>query len=294
MKVINGQSGFTLLELIISIALIAVITGIAMGGIHLGVSTRDVSENKADLYKRLRFIGEQISDKIKSIHPLFIKIKDDQPENFFSSEETKTDPVKLLLFEGQPESIRFITFSNALSMIRNPQWMHEVKIFLGSNPQTGKEGLILAEKNIALGEVGSDFFSDSPGVSFITLAEDVEFIEFHYYTMTLLNEEELKEQEDEAIKHKGEWVDTLIIKTPEEEKREAIFLEDQNKMNEAKKDQISLPRAIEISIGLREKEGSGIVQKPEIIYLPPTIFPLNTGTEFARPPLEKENVNTGT
>ena len=293
MKMTDNQSGFTLLELIISIALIAVITGIAMGGIRLGITTRDVSENKADLYQRLRFISVQISEKIKSIHPLFVKLKSEEPDNFFETKEKNLKSVKLLLFEGLPDSMRFITFSNALSMIRKPPWMHEVQIYLGENPQTGEKGLIMAEKDIAKREAGADFSFDAPGINFITLAENVAFIKFHYYVMTLLTKEELTIQEDQTIKHKGKWVDRVIIKTPEEETKETFFLSDQNKQEESRKNQISLPRAVEISIGLIEKEGSGVILEPEVVYLPPTIFPLNTGTEFARPPLEKEKTDDG-
>ena len=46
-----------------------------------------MSENRVDQYLRLRFIGEQISKKIKSIHPLFLKEKGTDPEGFFETEK---------------------------------------------------------------------------------------------------------------------------------------------------------------------------------------------------------------
>ena len=291
----KDQNGFTLLELIISIAIIAVIAGIAMGGMRLGISARDISENKVDLYMRLRFIGEQISEKIKSVHPLFLKEKNNLPEGFFETKNTEAEGVKLLLFEGKPQSIRFITFSNALSLPKNPPWMHETQIFLGTNLQTQENGLILMERDILLNDIQAEPDPRAPGVRYITLANDVAFLEFHYYKMSVLTPEELKDQgydfeksESPTVQRKGEWIDTIIIQSPEQEEKEALFAEEQKNLELLKKNRISPPRAIEISLGLNQKSTYGAPEVPEVYYLPPTIFPLNVGTEFARPPEEEE------
>ena len=293
---IKDQNGFTLLELIISIAIIAVIAGIAMGGMRLGISAREISENKTELYQRLRFIGEQISDRIKSVHPLFLKEKNNLPEEFFESNKKEDESVKLLLFEGKPQSIRFITFSNPLSLPRNPPWMHETQIYLGTNLQTEESGLILMERDIRLNDVHDQPDPNADGVYYITLAEDVSFLEFNYYKMSVINPDDLedlgyefKNQKDSVIPRKGEWVDTIIIKSPEQEEKQALFIEEQKDLAFLKENRISVPRAIEISLGLNYKPNLDSLNEPEVYYLPPTIFLLNAGTEFSRPPDEEED-----
>ena len=91
MKRVDNQSGFTLLELIVSLAIIALIAGLSMGGVRLGISAREIGEERANMYQRLRFIGEQISQKIKSTHPLFIKPPGILDDIFIEDQTLETD-----------------------------------------------------------------------------------------------------------------------------------------------------------------------------------------------------------
>lgn len=287
MSSLKKQSGFTLLELIVSLSILAIISGIVMGGMRLGISSRDAGEKKANLYQRLRFIGEQISSKIKSTHPLFIlppelKLSENPsiPENL-----EKID--KVLVFEGLSNSIRLITFSNALSMLRNPPWAHDVFIYLGQHPIDDEEGIIMAERNVSLREVNSEFDPKDPQTEFITLAEDVAFLEFFYYKMEKLPGEDTTDRGEATYEYKGDWQETFIVK-PIDDEIETLFFEDQDQEAFFKKNHISMPRAIQISIGLIEKSFNSPDEEAKIVYLPPTIYPLNVGVEFNRPPLEEE------
>ena len=76
MKKIRPQAGFTLLELILSLFIIAAIAAISLGGIRLGITARDIGDQKVDSFQRLRIIGEQVSQKLKSVYPKFVQVSD--------------------------------------------------------------------------------------------------------------------------------------------------------------------------------------------------------------------------
>ncbi|MFQ5717164.1 MAG: prepilin-type N-terminal cleavage/methylation domain-containing protein [Nitrospinales bacterium] len=292
----DQERGYTLLELIISITIIAVIVGISLGGMRLGLSTREIGEQKAETYQRLRFIGEQISKNVKSLHPLFIRQQEEEKEAFFETEEKATPPKKVMAFEGLENSIRFITFADSLSMIKNPPWMHEVRFYLGRHPKSLEKGIIMMERDIVADAVFTEVQPDSPAARYIMLAQNVADLRFRYYKMEKLTSEELESQEDKTIKYKGEWVDTWIINADEEDEEspEAIFGkgEDPKTLGSKKKDEISLPRAIEIYVALNEPDVSEGIEEPDVVFLPPIIVPVHSGIELARPPEEEEEDQT--
>ena len=66
-RLFKNQSGFTLLELILSMAIVAIIVALGLGGVRLGISARDVGEQKVDIYQRLRIISEQLRQKLQEV-----------------------------------------------------------------------------------------------------------------------------------------------------------------------------------------------------------------------------------
>lgn len=291
----DQERGYTLLELIISITIIAVIIGISLGGIRLGLSAREIGEQKAETYQRLRFISEQISRSVKSLHPLFIRQQGEENDAFFETEEKAPPPKKIMAFEGLEHSIRFITFADSLSMVKNPPWMHEVRFYLGSHPKSLERGIIMMERDILADAAFTEIQPDSPTVRHIMLARNVADLRFRYYKMEKLTSEELALREDKSIKHKGEWVDTWIINT-DEENPETVFNEneeeDKKTLESKKNDKISLPRAIEIYVALNELGVAEETEEPKVVSLPPIIVPVHSGIELARPPEEEEEDQT--
>ena len=69
---LNNQFGFTLLELILSLSIVAMIVALALGGVRLGIVARDVGEQKVDTYQRLRIISEQLKQKLQSTYPVYV------------------------------------------------------------------------------------------------------------------------------------------------------------------------------------------------------------------------------
>lgn len=295
MKPFENQKGFTLLELIISITIITIIVGIALGGMRLGISTREIGENKSDIYQRLKFIGEQISKKIRSMHPMFLEqtevVDKTGKSTDFNPKDISKEYPKYLAFEGLQSSIRLVTFSDALSMLRKPPWMHEVLFYIGTHPETQKEGLIMMERDISSEDPFTEILPGATGIRHILLAENVVYLTFRYFKVAKLSPEEQKALKDPTIKYKQEWVDSIYIQLPSEVER-ALFNEDEKKQAFERANRISMPKAIEISIGLRETPVKSSLREPQVVYLPPAVIPLYSGLEMERPPFESENAKT--
>ena len=217
MKTIRSQTGFTLLELIISLFIIAAIAAITLGGVRLGITTRDVGEQKVDSYQRLRIIGEQVSQKIKSAYPKFVQVTDIFPKK---AGNTLNQPPPILAFEGKPDSIRFLTFSDSLIPGEKPGQTHEVHFYLGKHPQTKETGIIMMERDISNSDAFRPIKPFSDRVEYFLLAKDVAYLRFRYYKISEVPPEELKEKnfsaeettetkKSDQVTYSGEWVESI-------------------------------------------------------------------------------------
>jgi prepilin-type N-terminal cleavage/methylation domain-containing protein len=299
MKTIRSQAGFTLLELILSLFIIAAIAGISLGGIRLGITTRDIGDQKVDTLQRLRIIGEQLSQKIKSAYPKFIQVSDILPRQ---ANNTQKQPPPILAFEGKPDSIRFLTFSDPLVVGGKPQQTHEVHFYLGKHPQTQETGLIMMERDLSNGDAFLPIRPQIDKVEYILLAKNVAYLRFRYYKITEVPPEELEENQigtenstettnKDQVTYSGEWVENILFEPQlpgSQQIKKGIFDED-NSINS-----ITLPKGVEISIGLYEKapEINQDGEEPRLIYSPPIIVPLHSGTIFALTIEEEENDET--
>lgn len=295
-KTLNAENGFTLLELIISMAIIAVIVGIALGGMKFGIFAREVGDHKSESYQRLRFIGEQISSKVRSFYPLFIQPTPIPPAGTAIgptltsatgapagvADPKAPPPIKLLAFEGLGDSMRFITYADSLSTARKNIGGHEVQFYLGQDPQTGESGIIMMEQDLVFDNA---FITPPPeNTQYILLAKDVSYLKFRYYKTRKLTPEELKTQKDPTILFVDEWVNEVPLDfgLPPVPFAGQIAQPNQPPLPDPQS-KISSPRAVEISIGLIERPIPGNSVEPKLIYLPPMIIPLNAGVQMERP-----------
>jgi hypothetical protein len=53
--------------------------------------------------------------------------------------------------------------------------------------------------------------------------------------------------------------------------------------------EISLPRAVEVSLGLNEQSISTTNNEPKVTFSPPIVIPLYSGMSFALPKIQDEN-----
>jgi len=276
-KKINTESGFTLLELLISLAMVAVIVTVCLMAVRLATASREAGNQKADIQQRLRVLHERLNSTLRSAHLIFVDA--DSNSLIPDESEEQSDNSKILAFEGKPESLRFVTFGEKLMGGENSPSMHEVHFYLQKNEDTGLLEVLLNERNFS----PKNFFKrDSTGREAgqtLRIAQDVAYLKFRYY-YEISEEENSSGLSDEkpAIKVSGQWTD-IIITEPIDFKSNIA----DNKNIDINKESIALPRAVEVSAGIWE--GSVHPEsdhEPQMVELQPFIIPIQVGMLFER------------
>jgi hypothetical protein len=246
-----------------------------------------VGEQKVDIYQRLRIISDQLKQKLQSTHPVFVSQINGVP-----GATTSLSSKKILAFEGNKDSIRFVTFSTPMSASDPKTLMHEVKFYIGKHPETNQNGVILMERDISNGDTFSKIEPRSDSIQYFVMAENVAQLKFRYYQMKKMPLNELDRLNKKPLKFFGQWNDSISMIPFEQSQgssRQPNLVLDFEKTNK-----ISLPRAVEITIGIspEPKPGEKAAENDlETIFSPPIIVLLNSGMEFALPSLKKEADN---
>ncbi|MCA9483131.1 MAG: type II secretion system protein [Nitrospina sp.] len=286
-SIARQEDGFTLLELIIAMTVVAVIAVLSVFSVRLAVSSQKAGGDKAELYQRLRFIGEQLTEKIASAHPFFLLGKENLPL-FARIDPEQLKGKRILAFEGGPESVKFITTAGRLNDIgvESPDF-HEVRFFLGKNPKTKETGVILVEKPLSFDTALQDTPESLADAQYITLAPQAAKLKFRYLRINAV-EGEGEQPGKKTVKYTEEWVDTIKTEPIEFSGKTSQSLFQSSNGAEGR---MSLPRAIEISLSLKEGNADGdddefLGEEEEeqegLIALPAVIIPTHTGQVFER------------
>ncbi|MFQ5483317.1 MAG: type II secretion system protein J [Nitrospinaceae bacterium] len=286
----SREAGFTLLELIISLALIAVMGAVVLIGIRLAVTSQQVGERKTELYQRLRFIGDQLTEKIRSAQPLFVTGRDTPLFARLKQEQTKGK--QILAFEGKKDSLKLITTGARLQDTGDQTpGLHEAWFYLGRNPQTRERGLVLMERPLALQTVMQDTRESIKDASYVTLAQDIRYLKFRYLMVTPYKDADVSGAGKERIKYEEKWVDTVFTEPLDSLGKKGSSLFDSKGSGEGR---VSLPWAIEFSVGLLERTDPDDPDSIQVIPMPPTMIPIAAGRVFQRPEIkDAESKNTG-
>jgi prepilin-type N-terminal cleavage/methylation domain-containing protein len=278
---VKNSRGFTLLELILSMAIVGFIVAISLGAIRLGISTQEVGRQKTETYQRLRIIGEHLSQKIKSSYPKLVP----PPKILSLSTGAAVGSSKqLLAFEGKKNSIRFVTFASPIASTDNSVWAHEVKFYRGEHPKSGKNGIIMMEKDISPGNIFTKTPSSPANERYYLLAEDVAYLDFRYYITKKISPVEAGLQK-EAPAYEGKWVDQILFNPPDSSQTGYEPGKDKPLPNDSV---LTLPKGVEFSLGLLEPVAKGSDKKPKLISSPPVLLLLHSGMEFSLP-IQEEN-----
>ncbi|GJL77959.1 MAG: hypothetical protein NPINA01_09480 [Nitrospinaceae bacterium] len=278
---VNNAHGFTLLELILSLVIVGFIVGISLGAIRLGIATQETGTKRAETFQRLRIIGEHLSEKIKSSYPVFVP-----PAEERLTLKTAAQTKRILAFEGKKDSIRFVTFATPISSPDEFVWAHEVKFYLGRHPETNETGIILMERDISDGDIFSDSSAKEDEGQYFLLAKNVSYLKFRYYQMEK-EPQKVPGSTKDALSYTGEWVDEINFNRTLNSGNPDFY----DKGNPLEKDSSpTLPKGVEISLGLLEPAESGKKEEPKLISSPPLHLLLHSGMEFKLPEGKEKEV----
>lgn len=273
---LKNESGFTLLELILSLVIVAVIGALSVVSVRLAVTSQKTGGDKAEQYQRLRFIGEQLTEKIHSAHPFFL-MGSERPL-FSRLDAEKLKGKRILAFDGEPDAVKFITTAGRLNDIGvKTSEFHEVRFFKGKNPKTGETGIILVEKPLSFDTALQDTPASMEEATFITLAQNVKKFKFRYLKVTA-TEEAGDQPGQKSVKYITEWVDTIKTEPIEftGKSQQSLF-----KFQEGAEGRMSLPRAIEVSLELGNDSEEELDEEGETV-LPKVVIPTHTGLVYER------------
>ena len=268
-------------------SIVAIVVALGLGGVRLGIAARDAGEQKVDIYQRLRIISDQLKQKLQSTYPVFVSQINGVP-----GATASLSSKKILAFEGNTDSIRFVTFSTPMSASDPKTLMHEVKFYIGKHPETSQNGVILMERDISKGDTFSKIEPRSDSIQYFVMAENVAQLKFRYYQMKKMPLNELDRLNKKPLKFFGQWNDSISM-IPFEQSQ-GSSRQPNLALDFEKTYKISLPRAVEITIGIspEPKPGEEVAKNQlETIFSPPIIVLLNSGMEFALPPMKKEAGN---
>jgi len=279
---VKTESGFTLLELLISIAAVAFIITACLMAVRLATASREAGNQKVDLHQRLRVLHERLNSTLRSTHLIFISAESNSllPDE----KEEQTSDLKILAFEGKPESLRFVTFSEKLMGGNSSAWMQEVHFYLHKNEETGSLEILLDESNFSPKNFTQQGSLASKTGQTLLIAQDVAYLKFRYYYEISEEENPENPSEEKSIKTSGEWTDKLVTE-PIDFKSD---IADNNNTGNSK-EPIALPRAVEVSVGLWQQAQSETESDAQMIELKPFIIPIQVGTLFERFKKEEEN-----
>jgi len=244
-RAIDRQSGFTLLELILSLAVVVVLAAVCLVGIRLALASRDAGTQKADSYQRLRILHEQMNRTIRSAYLVMIP----KPSNSLIEEDehTKAKATRILAFEGKPDSLKFVTFSSPLTGTGPAPWIHQIHIYLEQDDLTGTSRILMEEQKFSPETFLEKADDDDASLQVMTLAQDVAFLEFRYYQPSAPKKETEDDKKITAADPTGEWVKEILP-----ESFEFKDLKQTAEEEDAEQKNLSLPKMIEVSAGLWE------------------------------------------
>jgi prepilin-type N-terminal cleavage/methylation domain-containing protein len=237
----NRQAGFTLLELLITLTILAMIMGIVYGGMRLGNRAWLAGESRIERNQRIRLVLNQLAEEIRSAYS--IKMKG----------ETVDD--KYQAFWGEPNKISFVTVTAGLMSEPLENKLRAVSYYV----ETGR-GLVMKETALNF----DDFFNQLDTQEAIILDPEVAEISFRYYYMP-------DDQGEDSTEKKGIWATEWDPK----DKENKLLNEGDEDYSKEPITARQLPNAVEITLTMQpEREG----EQPKVI--PPLITPIFWGQEI--------------
>lgn len=170
----DKPSGFTLIEVIVTMTILGLILLIISGAFRLGLSAWDRGERTRDMYQRQRTMTQLVTRQIKSAVPY--KIKTEKAEGDY------------IAFEGKGNSLKFVS-ALSLRAVRPEGFVFAVYEFQDGGSEGGR--LVVHEKRV----VNKDFFETGPTDEGVSVLEGLSDVRFEYFR-----------EEDKEKTRAEEWV----------------------------------------------------------------------------------------
>ncbi|HNR13163.1 MAG TPA: prepilin-type N-terminal cleavage/methylation domain-containing protein [Thermodesulfobacteriota bacterium] len=227
------DKGFTLLELLLTMAILVLIVGIMGTTFQLAVRSWEKGDKHAEEFRRTRIVMDLIAQQVKSFYPYV----------------AKEDDHYRIAFEGTNTSLQFVSVQSLrIHLITGLKWVH---YYLDDGGESGNS-LFVQETAVT----GEDFLeqieegSAEQGEA-VRLLPGVENIAFEYYVVPKETEEE-DDNTESALQ--GEWMDAWSWEETEEERIETAG--ERNREEDSKEELLLKAIRITITQAAPEEEGS--------------------------------------
>ena len=164
----SSQNGFTLLELLLTVVILALMVGIMGGVLRLAIRSWEKGEETVEEFQRTRTVMEMIAQQIKSTYPYLLK-KEKGWE---------------LAFQGGPKTLKFVSPLSLKSPVITGLVVVHYSLGEADEADNGKELIIresmITDDNFFHGESDAVAEKDS-GISLVSNLED---ILFDYYVLS--------------------------------------------------------------------------------------------------------------
>jgi general secretion pathway protein J len=182
---LSVSTGFTLIEVIVTLTILGFIVLMVSGTFRLGFSAWEKGDSIKEDYQKIRMMSQLVSRQMKSLVPY--KIKTEKAEGNY------------LAFDGKAHSLRFVS-ALAIKAKRPEGFVYVVYQFKDEGDKEGR--LILYEQRA----LNRDFFEDDlKEDSAVTLFEGISQVRFEYYR-----------EADEEKSRTEEWVEEWNAKEEKE------------------------------------------------------------------------------
>jgi prepilin-type N-terminal cleavage/methylation domain-containing protein len=176
----RSERGFTLIELIISFTILALLAGIVFASLRMAVDAYDRSQIRIDQEATKRALFDQIKRQIGSLFPVrprgaFVMASD--PSQQLADPITQMQAGQTPLFDGEPDFVTFVTVA-PLVMIQNPG-LTVVRYGLAQN-EYGDYYLGSMESRYT-GQESFDLMITAPHGKPLPLVEKLRTLSFRYY-----------------------------------------------------------------------------------------------------------------
>lgn len=170
MAVANHQRGFTLLELLVSLSLTAVVLTLLLSGIRVTQAAWQRGSERLVILDRTLAQEEAIASQMSSAISRQLSVQYDQ------------QPWQLICFRGDSQELRFLSSYSFLGQRHSGLWLVNYRV---TSEPSGKQQLVISERVFSdESQLASYFLAPPSALSGLRFIENADRIELSYLSPT--------------------------------------------------------------------------------------------------------------